>query len=1546
MEPRSGAAAAGISRPVGPGTHDAWDQALREAAGCLDDVGMLVWVRGLPLASAVEARALTQVRGGVGVRAGAAPDLVGLIGSAVCMGCRPPDTGGPEGPGQLNSERGSEAHAGDDSAASFAAHGGARCSYSFNRLLLQLATSSKGAAAVAASAAGRAARQAASGPQAAAAAAANVTGVLAEALLSVLDRDPDGGPMGLRQLLRAALLASSEYGALAGPDRQEGGSSGGDAGADGAGGGAGGVPASARGKRARSGAPVVGAARDGVGAGDGAAGAEDRRLLCEMLMQAVCGAAAQLDSAPMAAAVLRVGGVGWGVLGPCFAAASTASRKALLDLAAAVAKAASELLTVGEEDGGAGAGAGSGGGGANGGDATEPSAATDTAAASYAVACAVLTAAYCCTCNSASDGGGRRHHAPCSMGLPAALGSLAASPAPVAPAAAYRQAGTTLGSLATMLGGGRRRWLLDRTRTVRSKALQLLLELLSLPGHQAQAQAHVAAGRLADAPAAAAAAGRRRPDSLLGAATNSAAPPEVPEPSLPSPVATAAARQCFPEVCALLEATHGSPLYDESSGQVLQQVASALPRALEPAGFLRLLLGRGGSPEPQPQRPTGRPADGSAGIAGVHPDSGSQGSGVEFEDGTFAAARMSPRVCRMLAVGLAQNLAAWRGHGGCGAATLGRTLYDIVVAHLRPLLPDVTAPSRTASPGGGGGGGGDGGDGSGGSSEADAAAAAARRVGDAFGDTALHTELWQHAFGELCEVLGGDEEGGSAQMAGGEEGRGNDGGDGGDDAGEVEVGAAPDRQRGQHRDTDGARQAAGGPALQGPKAAAAPGPAPRLVLGPGSTGLGRLLCAFMGRALPRVLRCGGAEAVDAAYAVLSKCPGSAPLLHRELKASLLALRQQQQVTTAAPRASDLSVPATVRYLLLLSNMARLYEYERAAFLDKLLEARRRGASEPGGGGDHKDEDDGDGGHDAGDGGHDAGERGADGEGQRDADHGGRRAVAQGPPLVATASPGGGEGGEGGVGGVGGEGEDYMRQVEEDRGCRVVAQRMLEKVMGCSAPATHAPALAAMLAAVQPAAGCPGGGPPRQAVTEQALAMRALGRLLVQSERLCERHGSVVSELLGSWRRRPVGLVCEALATARELVLRNPNRHRPLVGLMESLIQAALQGPTPTAATAAVAEGSRHAGQSPAGPIPPAAGSPAAGVAAAAALAAVLSAAVGCYCSLLSTGRLQWSPATFRTVAVCLLVPGPAHEQVCAPAAALLLQHAGASTGGAAAAAGSLRRTHAALGLLRNCPAPLRSRLVSEVLLPPDTTAPASAPAGNAGGGGGGGGGGALLRPEDLASDDLALPAIQALFAAGGARDAHGNDEGACGAPSGIGAGEAAWTAEDGAVPEAGEGGGGGREGGSSSAAAAALLLLREMTPSARVLGALLPQLQAALRDPWVLETFTNSAVRTLRDYVVRYRSNPGTAAAAAAAASGAAMVAPDGAPADGGGVGQGGAAAEDPEAQQARCAAAPGTATRGGAAAVQRKLLEVLGQLSGRVGQDRNPQVRVIGAGD
>lgn len=112
-------------------------------------------------------------------------------------------------------------------------------------------------------------------------------------------------------------------------------------------------------------------------------------------------------------------------------------------------------------------------------------------------------------------------------------------------------------------------------------------------------------------------------------------------------------------------------------------------------------------------------------------------------------------------------------------------------------------------------------------------------------------------------------------------------------------------------------------------------------------------------------------------------------------------------------------------------------------------------------------------------------------------------------------------------------------------------------------------------------------------------------------------------------------------------------------------------------------------------------------------------------------------------------------------------------------------------------------------------------------------------------------------------------------------------------------------------------------------------LQAALRDPWILESFTPGAVRVIRELVQRYR--PGSSGAAAAADGAAAEIA-------GGGDGsceptsavpvldsqRGTVHANARDSAEAEVAA---VRPRGGGAAAQRKLLELLTQIDSRVGK-------------
>ena len=163
------------------------------------------------------------------------------------------------------------------------------------------------------------------------------------------------------------------------------------------------------------------------------------------------------------------------------------------------------------------------------------------------------------------------------------------------------------------------------------------------------------------------------------------------------------------------------------------------------------------------------------------------------------------------------------------------------------------------------------------------------------------------------------------------------------------------------------------------------------------------------------------------------------------------------------------------YLLLLTHMARLYEYERHDIAARLAEARRgHGGSGDGGGGwglrgGSSSSSSGQGGRGAsaveavaaaGEQAEGAG-HGMDVDGAAGAAagaDGGRSGGAGDLPAAAGSVGAAGAGGEGGGGGGG----DYMREAEEERASRGVAQRLLERLMAESAPASHTRVLLGML----------------------------------------------------------------------------------------------------------------------------------------------------------------------------------------------------------------------------------------------------------------------------------------------------------------------------------------------------------------------------------------------------------------------------------------------------------------------------------------------------
>ncbi|GIL90665.1 hypothetical protein Vretifemale_18363, partial [Volvox reticuliferus] len=561
------------------------------------------------------------------------------------------------------------------------------------------------------------------------------------------------------------------------------------------------------------------------------------------------------------------------------------------------------------------------------------------------------------------------------------------------------------------------------------------------------------------------------------------------------------------------------------------------------------------------------------------------------------------------------------------------------------------------------------------------------------------------------------------------------------------VNGATNRDGGSTRDLRSGSRGGGG-SVRRLQDSAASSVVPRLDLD-SSGDLGWALLSYLDRAIPRILLYGSLSAVDTSYAVLSKCPAATPVFSRHLRAALHAMRQQQRphmdghegssagggtgteggahsaavadtLRTRSRSPSSISgqhelarsrltsSAVTARYLIMLAHMTRFYEYEREEFIIRLQEARRGG-----GGGDVT---------------------GAPVSVQRHDETGAAGDVSGRHGGITDARPFGqgdnaGDEGQQAASGkrdedAGDEDDDYMRETEENRGCREAAQRMLERLMASSAPATHAPALLAMLplpegaarvldtnkdadadmgtedktyGAGNPSFGtCTAGQPP---VELQVLALRALGRLFVMSHRLSDAHGAVLEGLLAEWRSRPVSLVCEALAVAQDLIHCNPGRHRQLVRLMEDLIQSALEdwaslgsgdgsgtgagsgSGAPTAERSAepkcnIGEGTKQQWQN------------ANGFSSAnqddkvreehmdnhaedddydqqrehnstmllkcndsryrrdGVLAALLPAAVGCYFRLQATGRLQWSPATYRTLAMCLtLARGRLRKQV-------------------------------------------------------------------------------------------------------------------------------------------------------------------------------------------------------------------------------------------------------------------------------------------------------------
>lgn len=151
-----------------------------------------------------------------------------------------------------------------------------------------------------------------------------------------------------------------------------------------------------------------------------------------------------------------------------------------------------------------------------------------------------------------------------------------------------------------------------------------------------------------------------------------------------------------------------------------------------------------------------------------------------------------------------------------------------------------------------------------------------------------------------------------------------------------------------------------------------------------------------------------------------------------------------------------------------------------------------------------------------------------------------------------------------------------------------------------------------------------------------------------------------------------------------------------------------------------------------------------------------------------------------------------------------------------------RRAAVVLGLLHNCPARHRCRLVEAVLLGQE---PGTAAAGPGDTGGWAPGSAALLGPEDLRCDDFVLPAVQAVQAlwAAGPEAGAGARPGMRGSTAGSDGGLREGSAEAKAPANVEEEG--------ASAAAAALLLLRRMTPTPRALSALLPQMQVGPSAP-------------------------------------------------------------------------------------------------------------------
>ena len=173
-----------------------------------------------------------------------------------------------------------------------------------------------------------------------------------------------------------------------------------------------------------------------------------------------------------------------------------------------------------------------------------------------------------------------------------------------------------------------------------------------------------------------------------------------------------------------------------------------------------------------------------------------------------------------------------------------------------------------------------------------------------------------------------------------------------------------------------------------------------------------------------------AAAAEAATAVDtgSAAPPAAANATPELPAD------EQGAAPAAWRAGRGGVPPLLRYLVIVAHMSRLYEYERAAFLQRLAAAAAAGpaavVARPG---------------------------------KQCPDRPSAGGSAAGAPPVEGDGAGRGAD-ETGLEDGGMEGEaDYMRAAEERSGAAAAADRFLADLLSRTAPASHAPVLAALVA---------------------------------------------------------------------------------------------------------------------------------------------------------------------------------------------------------------------------------------------------------------------------------------------------------------------------------------------------------------------------------------------------------------------------------------------------------------------------------------------------